>query len=401
MRICLVSQEYPPATSSGGIGTQAHAKAHGLARRGHEVCVISASMDHRRHEYSDGPVLTVRIPGYRDRMPLFSMPVKWLTYSAEVAAEISELHARTPLDLVEFAEYGAEGYIHLLNRTEWNYIPTVIHLHGPLVMFAHTMGWPEVESEFYRIGTMMEEKCLRLANGVYSSSGCSADWCAEHYGIAREHIPVLHVGVDTELFALRDVPKNSRPTIIFVGLISRNKGAELLLDAACVLAAEFPDLQLRMLGHGDAKTVAILQHKALAAGLPELLDCPGYVTRQELFTQLWRAHVFAAPSVYEGGPSFVCLEAMACGLPVIASKGSGVAEVITDGRDGILVPPQDRDSLARALSQLLSDQARRLEIGARARARVLAEASREACLDKIEALYAGVAVCHREVGPVV
>src|SRR6266851_7081721 len=200
MRICLVSQEYPPETADGGIGYQTYAKAHGLACRGHQIHVISTSEDHRRQEYADGPVHVLRIPGYWDRMPICSKPVEWITYSAEVAAAIAGLHAQSPLDLVEFPEYGAEGYVHLLNQTKWNHIPTVIHLHGPLVMFAHAMGWPEIDSEFYRVGTMMEGTCLRLADAVYSSSACSAQWCARYYGLASDRIPVLHTGVDTHLF---------------------------------------------------------------------------------------------------------------------------------------------------------------------------------------------------------
>lgn len=400
MRICLVSQEYPPETADGGIGYQTYAKAHGLAHRGHQIHVISTSEEHRLQEYADGPVHVLRIPGYWDRMPICSKPVEWITYSAEVAAAIAGLHTQCPLDLVEFPEYGAEGYVHLLNQAKWNHIPTVIHLHGPLVMFAHAIGWPEIDSEFYRVGTMMEGTCLRLADAAYSSSACSAQWCARHYGLVRERIPVLHVGVDTRLFAPRAVPKESRRTIIFVGRIDPNKGVDLLLDAACALAREYPDLRLRMLGRGDAATINELRSKALAAGLPELLDLTGYVSREELPDYLCRAHVFAAPSVYEGGPGFVYLEAMGCGLPVIACEGSGVAEVVKHGEDGILIPPQDRDALAEALHWLLSDNAMRMEMGVRARAHVLLEADGETCVRRIEAFYASVVTSQGDVGRV-
>jgi glycosyltransferase involved in cell wall biosynthesis len=391
MRICLVSQEYPPETADGGIGYQTHAKAHGLARKGHEVHVISMSPDHQQHEYRDELVQVLRIPGCWHRLPICSPAVEWLTYSVEVAAAVAGLHSRSPLDLLEFPEYGAEGYVHLLNRTEWNLIPAVIHLHGPLVMFAHTMRWPDTHSEFYRLGTMMEGSCLRLADAIYSSSACSAEWCARHYGIARERIPVLHVGVNPQLFAPHPVPKETRPTVIFVGRIDPNKGVDLLVDAACTLAAKYPDLLLRLLGRGDAAVIDGLRSKAARAGLPELLDFPGYVSRQELPEQLCRAHVFAAPSVYEGGPGFVYLEAMACGLPVIGCDGSGVSEVVTHGKDGLLVPPRDREALVEGLDRLLSDSARRAEMGACARSRVLAEAASEACLDRIEAFYKATA----------
>jgi len=89
-------------------------------------------------------------------MAVHTEAMDWLSYSVEVAAAVAALHGKQPLDLVDFPEWGAEGYAHLLNRTEWNRIPTVIHLHGPLVMFAHTMDWPAMDSEFYRVGAVME-----------------------------------------------------------------------------------------------------------------------------------------------------------------------------------------------------------------------------------------------------
>ena len=79
----------------------------------------------------------IRIQGFDDELPIATDAVRWLTYSVRVAAELAALHSQAALDLVEFPEWGCEGYVHLLNRTEWNRIPTVIHLHGPIVMFAH------------------------------------------------------------------------------------------------------------------------------------------------------------------------------------------------------------------------------------------------------------------------
>ena len=136
MRIALVSQEYPPETASGGIGTQAYQKAHWLADRGHEVHVISHSVDDARHEYLQGNVHVIRISGFDEELPIVTEEVRWLTYSMRVAAELAHLHATHELDLAEFPDWGSEAYIHLLNRSASNRFPVVIHLHGPIVMFA-------------------------------------------------------------------------------------------------------------------------------------------------------------------------------------------------------------------------------------------------------------------------
>ncbi len=388
MRIALVSQEYPPETAHGGIGSQTHAKAHGLAALGHEVHVVSHSTDQGRREYRDGAVFVTRIPGADGRIPIHTDPVRWLTYSVEVAAAVAALHARSPLDVVDFPEWAAEGYVHLLNRTDWSRVPTVVHLHGPLVMFAHALGWPGLDSELYRVGTAMEGACVRLADAVVSSSRCSAEWCARHYGIDAGAVPVLHTGIDTDLFRPGGA-KAERPTVVFVGKIARNKGADVLVEAAVRIARDVPDLRLEMLGRGDPEFVGSLRERA--AGCPDLLNLPGFVHRQDLPVRLSRAHVFAAPSVYEGGPGFVYLEAMACGIPVIACSGSGASEVIRPGENGVLVPPGDADALADALRGLLTNPSRREAMGAQARRYAETEADSRTCIRRLEAFYAGVA----------
>lgn len=391
MRIALVSQEYPPETAKGGIGAQAYLKAHALAARGHEVRVISRAPDGRRSERKDGAVHLLRVPGFEGRMPVYTEAADWLTYSAEVCAAILELHARHPLDLLEFPEWGAEGYLYLVNRTEWNHIPVAIQLHGPLVMFAHTMDWPEKESDFYRIGSQMEATCLRRADALYASSRCSADWCARHYGLDRSRIPVLHTGVDVQLFSPQPVPRDPRPTIVFVGKLVRNKGVVLLTQAACRLAQELMDLRLRLIGRCEEPLRRELLFTAQQAGCPHLLEFAGFLPREHLPTQLSTAHVFCAPSQYEGGPGFVYLEAMACGLPVIACAGSGASEVVEPDHNGLLVPPHDLDALHQALRRLLTNPAERDRMGACALAYARREADSRVCTARIAEFLESVA----------
>jgi glycogen synthase len=392
MRIALISQEYPPETAKGGLGVQTWIKAHGLNALGHEIHVISRSPHGGcRSERQDHGITVTRIPGWESRLGVFTELADWLTYSAEVAHAVAALHARSPLDLVDFPEWGAEGYVYFSNRTPWNHIPSVVHLHGPLVMFAHTMNWPELGSEFYRTGTHMEGTCLRLADAVFSSSLCSAEWCAKYYELDRGSIPVIHTGVDTELFAPGNAPKAANPTIVFAGKLTSNKGVHLLVEAACRLAREFSGLRLELIGRAEPGVIQELEQAARSAGAPELLHTPGAVSQGQLPEYFSRAHVFAAPSRYEGGPGFVYLEAMACALPVIACGGSGAAEVVRHGQTGLLIPPQDIDALTSALRGLLEDPAMCRRMGEHGRRFVLTEADSRACIKRLEAFYESIA----------
>ncbi len=387
MKLCLVSREYPPDTASGGIGTQTYAKAHGLADRGHDVHVLSASTRNHVEELMDGAVRVTRIPGVYPKLPVYTEAADWIAYSSEVAVELTRLDSAYDFDLVDFPEWSGEGFVFLLNRTESNWTPAVVQLHGPIVMFANTVGWPTLDSDLYRVGTVVESTSLRLADAVYSSSACSARWAAESYGLDASLIPTIHTGVDTSRFVNRRRENGGRPTILFVGRITGDKGAYALLKAAEQLVHVVPDLRLRLVGHIDDE--AELQRHA--AALPEgVLELGGFVGRDDLPGELARADVFAAPSIYEPGPGLVNLEAMACGLPVVACAGAGAAEVVSDGENGRLVRPGDADELAEVLGALLRDPAERLRLGGRAREDAVDRFDTHVCLDRLEVFYEAV-----------
>ena len=118
---------------------------------------------------------------------------------------------------------------------------------------------------------------------------------------------------------------------------------------------------------------------------------PGYLPNELLPEQFAEADVFASPSMGEGGPGFVYLEAMACGLPAIACRGTGAAEAIVDGVTGLLVDRNSVAELAGALRSLLVDADRRRAMGVAAREHVLATVERRNCIRKIDQFYRRVA----------
>ena len=390
MRIALVSREYPPDTPKGGLATQTALKARALAAFGHDVHVMSEARGAELVESTDAGVRVTRIPGFHHRLTVWSPLAEWLTYSALVAEALAARQRESPFDVIDFPEWGLEGFVPLVNRPPHRPPVMVIQLHSPLVMFAHTMQWPGLDSEFYRTGTALEAATLRMADGIYSSSACATGWCSRHYALQPGDVPTIHAGVDVSLFAPSMARKPDRPTIAYAGRIVWNKGVETLVDAACTIANVRPALRLVMAGAAEEGTGDRLRARAAQRGFPDLIELTGHLDHASLAQLLSRAHVFAAPSLYEGGPAFVVLEAMACALPVVASAGSGVAEVISHRETGLLVEPGAVDALAGALQDLLERPADAESMGRRARAWVLANAETHACVRQIEAFYAQV-----------
>jgi glycosyltransferase involved in cell wall biosynthesis len=383
MRIVLVSQSYPPE-GAGGIATQTRLKAQGLAARGHEVTVVACSPDDHPVHSHDGDVLVARIPGPDVRMPGASEAVRWLDWSASVAEVLGAIHAREPIDVVDVPEYGGEGYVHLINRSVGG-PATVVHLHGPLVMLAETIGWPEAGSELLRVGARMEGESIRQADAVLSSSLCTAAWCVRRHGLDPEAVEVLHLGVDTTLFRPPEERLPGPPVIAYAGRLAASKGVDVLVDAAVRLAGRHPGLRLELHGRGDDGFVAGLRRAA--AGHPGLLVLCGATDAAGLAEHLRGAHVFAAPSLYEGGPGLVHLEAMAAGLPVVGCTAGGVGEVVEHGVTGLLVEPGDLAALEAALDRLLADASLRDGMGGRGRAWVEREADTNECVRRLERAY--------------
>ncbi len=164
------------------------------------------------------------------------------------------------------------------------------------------------------------------------------------------------------LFASPGARRGAR-RIVAMGRLEPEKGFDLLVEAFARLAPAHPKWSLHILGEGGER--GRLEALAVHLGLGARVHLPGRVA--DPVPHLASAHVFALPSRYEGIPNAL-LEAMACGLPVVASdSASGALEVVEDGRTGLLVRSADAVALAAALDRLLSDPEERRRLGECAR----------------------------------
>ncbi len=392
MRICLVSQEYPPETGGGGIGTQTYLKAQGLSARGHEVHVVSASCDREERTYADGQAVIHRIAEPQLPLPTDEPSTYWLAYSTAVAQKLHVLTSQVPFDIIQFPEYAAEGFVYQTATWRYRTAQYVVQLHGPLGMFAEHMGWPDVGSTFHQVGCFMERTVMYHADLILASSHNTARFCAERYDYPLEQIRVIHSGIDTTKFSPQSPGEEHgfSPRILFVGNLVGNKGFNLLVDAVLRLRKRYPQICLRMIGKGEKNDVAGAHRRIADAGAQGSFQILGYVPYADLPLHYAWCDIFAGPSTYEPGPGNIYLEAMACARPVIACNTAGAPEVVLDRRTGLLVSPRDSMSLERAVEELAGDAPLRQRLGAAGRQWVVSEFSLEKYTDKVEALYDGL-----------
>lgn len=394
MRICLVSQEYPPESARGGIGTQTWTKAHALTRLGHRVHVLAEAGRSGprllRTETVDD-VVVHRLQSPDIDVPIHEPQTYWVGYSWQVFRALRTLlRDGETFDIINFPDYGAEGFAFQLDRHAWCKIPVVVQLHGPLAMFAKRIGWPTLDSAFCRVGTSMERLSIGDADGWMASSHNIAAFAAEEYGVPLEAIDVVHCGVDPDVFAAPDpgTPLPERPTVLFVGNVAPNKGIETVFAAVLRLRVKYPDIILRVLGKADDHLITKMQQTAWEQGADCSVEFLGFVSDRAKLPDFYRrAHVFASPADHEVGIANVYVEAMACGCPVVTGTTGGAPEAVIDGETGILVPPRDVEATAAAFDRLLGDPSLRLRMSLAGRQRVEAYFTVDRYISRVLAAY--------------
>jgi glycosyltransferase involved in cell wall biosynthesis len=367
--------------SGGGIATYVHTVASALARRGHRVTVVSP----KAREAPAAPYASVRIRAavapQRRRVELAN------AFSDAVLA----LHRETPVHVVEATDYGLEGFACAADRTLGDAgIRTVVRMHTPDSMVCELNG--EIRLTDSPAVHAVEPAYFRRANHVSSPSRAMVRELGARFGVSGGHVTVLPNPVEVSPVPappVDDVRRGGRFLLTYFGRLERRKGAHVLAEALTALLPERPELHVAFVG-ADTRTSDGAFSRALRRALAPWGDrvrFAGFLEGEERVAALRAADAVCMPSLWENFP-YACLEALAHGRPVVATSGSGFEEILGDGMEGLLVPPEDPASLATAIAKLMDGGFAPDPAEASARA---AAFDAERLVPRFERYYAGLA----------
>jgi phosphatidylinositol alpha-mannosyltransferase len=273
--------------------------------------------------------------------------------------------------------------------------PDVVHVHEPLSpstgMFATLRSPAPVVGTFHAFSEksrlvqlaspLLRIVWRRLAERV-AVSNAAASFLDARFGGGSD-TRIVPNGVDVELFAdaqPANLPRGRR--ILWVGRLDKQKGFPVAVRAFAALATRLPDVHLVVAGDG-AERDAVAE---LSPEVRERVVMLGAVANEQLPPYFAASEVFIAPALGQESFGIVLVEAMAAGLPVVASRIPGYDEVIRDGVDGVLVPSNDPRALADEAERVLGDPALSGRLAEAGRARA-AEFSWDHVTDRLEDVY--------------
>jgi len=198
-------------------------------------------------------------------------------------------------------------------------------------------------------------------------------------------IDVISNAIDLSQF----IPPRQRPAdvpvrLLYVGRFTRPKNVETIVEAVHLMSQrDIGDFELQLVGEGEQR--ANLEHMVADLGIARLVSFTDWVPRDHIADYYRRADVFVTATTWEGMPNTV-LEAMACGLPIVAARASGLTELVQEDVNGYLVPLNDAAALADELAQLVDNGYERRRMGRESRKLV----ERQFAWDQIAAQYVEV-----------
>jgi len=330
----------------------------------HVVAFSSGLAPRRFHEEADFwllPAIPLRIVNYGVLVMVGTLLAGWVL----ITRRIDVVVAQSPYEGV------AAAIARTLARMVGRNSALVVESHGNFetALLLGRNGW--WTSLCRRIMSRAARFALRQADALRAISTATTRQLGE-WGCTQ---PIVSFPTWTEIEVFLDSPLRTTsaptPTIVYAGVLTPLKGVDVLLRAFASIAADFPDVQLRLVGaEVDARFAAALRQLAADLNIAGRVTFVGEVTQVELAGELARGSFLVLPSHSEG-LGRVVLEAMAIGRAVLATNVGGIPDLVEQGKTGFLVPAGDVDALRDRLAWLLRHPEACAEMGVAGRARVV------------------------------
>jgi len=365
MRVCFVCDEYPPG-NHGGIGSFVRMLARALVDVGHEVKVVGLyPADHPSPRYEEDQGVQV----WRLRQSHWRLG--WIGGRYKVFRQIASWAKNGEIDLVEVVDFGGPA-------AYWPKlpVPVVARLHGSGSYFA-----AELNSKVSRRLFQLESSSLRRADVICSVSRHTADRTRELFNLPSCPDAVVYNFVDSRF----EVNSRSRSNdvVIFSGTLTYKKGVVPLIKAWPTVLAKNANAKLHFYGKDgctdDGESMTAMLRSQLDESQQQSVRFHGHTDREDLLEALKKARLAIFPS-YAEAFALAPLEAMAEACPTIYSERGCGRELVSDGKDGVLIDPDRPDQIADAIVTFLNDDNLVEKLGTAGQERVRQSFSTQAVL---------------------
>ncbi|MFA5450748.1 MAG: glycosyltransferase family 4 protein [Dehalococcoidales bacterium] len=346
MKIALVSP-YDFA-HPGGVVNHILALDKQFCQMGHDVRIIAPASEASVSPQVDGRFIQIGKP----RSVPMSGSIARISLSLRLSKDIKAALAREKFDIIHLHE----PFIPMLCTATLRFSDTItvgtFHAFGGRP--GYYISWPL----FYYL---MRRRNRKLSGHIAVSKPA--------YEYARKHVPgkytIIPNGIDLEHFNPQVPPierfKDGKINILFVGRMERRKGLDYLLKAFEIIRKKNDNVRLIVVGPG--KVLRRSYERTVRKRGIEDVAFVGRVTYDELPRYYQTADIYCSPATGRESFGIVLLEAMALGKPIVATNIEGYRHVVTDGQEGILVPPKNARILSEALEKLIDEEATRQEMG--------------------------------------
>jgi glycosyltransferase involved in cell wall biosynthesis len=378
VKIALINSEYPSPSGAdhGGIATYTYTLANLLVQYGHTVHLLTRS---GVHSDEIAPSIHVHHISYQHDRRLISRIIRRFYRNAIswekglafcVKETLFQIMQKEGLDIVEYPEYGGLGvYCHQIAS-----LPSIVTLHTPsqLVDELNCINPTPDRQYLYRL----ERQSIQKATACRSPSDTLKKYACDRLGINASRISVIRNPFNfakvANIFYSSDKGNTPRFDILFSGRLEYRKGAEIILKSIKEILAINSNIHITIAGEteisGQQNYRTAIEH-VLSPEERLRVWFLGPISYRKLLPLYKNSSLFLFPSLFENAP-YALLEAMACGMPVVAAASGGIGEIIRHGENGLLFSTTDHQEPAASIASLFNDRKRALTIGQNAAASI-------------------------------